>query len=64
MARKYDFVKVGLGESVLDGKGLPTLNDKGQYNVKSELYNVSYISIFSMLFHIEKPFLMSLFAFS
>ncbi|KAL1849133.1 hypothetical protein Daus18300_013382 [Diaporthe australafricana] len=39
VARKYDFVKVGLGESVLGENGLPTLNDKGQYDVKSELYN-------------------------
>lgn len=39
--RRYDFVKVGLGESVLDEKGLPVVNGKGQYEVKSELYSVS-----------------------
>ncbi|KAI0378394.1 cytochrome P450 [Hypomontagnella monticulosa] len=39
VARKYDFVKTGLGESVLDEKGLPMMNEKGQYKVKSELYN-------------------------
>ncbi|KUJ12229.1 cytochrome P450 [Mollisia scopiformis] len=39
VARKYDFIKTGLGESALDEEGLPTLNDKGQYRVKSELYN-------------------------
>ncbi|KAI0010842.1 cytochrome P450 [Xylariaceae sp. FL0662B] len=39
VARRYDFIKVGLGESALDEKGLPTLNGKGQYKVKSELYN-------------------------
>ncbi|KAI1763246.1 cytochrome P450 [Hypoxylon sp. FL1150] len=39
VARKYDFTKMGLGGSALDEKGLPTLNDKGQYKVKSELYN-------------------------
>lgn len=39
VARRYDFVKVGLGENALDEKGLPTLNEKGQYEVESELYN-------------------------
>ncbi|KAI0887011.1 cytochrome P450 [Annulohypoxylon maeteangense] len=39
VARKYDFIKAGLGESVLDEKGLPMINEKGQYKVKSELYN-------------------------
>lgn len=39
VARKYDFVKVGLGESILDEKGLPTLDGNGQHKVKSELYN-------------------------
>lgn len=41
VARNYDFFKVGLGESVLDEKGLATVDDHGQYKVKSELYNVS-----------------------
>lgn len=41
VARKYDFVKVGLGEIALNEKGLPTVDDRGQYKVKSELYNVS-----------------------
>ncbi|KAJ2983342.1 hypothetical protein NUW58_g6267 [Xylaria curta] len=39
VARKYEFIKTGLGESALDATGLPTLNDKGQYRVQSELYN-------------------------
>ncbi|KAI0199111.1 cytochrome P450 [Astrocystis sublimbata] len=39
VARRYDFVKTGLGASVLDEKGRPMLNEKGQYRVKSELYN-------------------------
>lgn len=39
VARKYDFIKMGLGEIALNEKGLPTLDDKGQYRVKSELYN-------------------------
>ena len=43
VARKYDFFKTGLGESATDGQGLPILNEKGQYNVKSELYNVSLL---------------------
>ncbi|KAI1208156.1 cytochrome P450 [Annulohypoxylon truncatum] len=39
VARKYDFIKTGLGESALDKEGFPVLNDKGQYKAKSELYN-------------------------
>ncbi|RWA11130.1 hypothetical protein EKO27_g3956 [Xylaria grammica] len=39
VARKYDFVKTGLGESALNANGLPILNNKGQYRVHSELYN-------------------------
>ncbi|KAI1346032.1 cytochrome P450 [Xylaria sp. FL0043] len=39
IARKYDFTKTGLGEPVLDTNGLPILNSKGQYKVRSELYN-------------------------
>jgi len=39
--RRYDFVKVGLGELDLDEKGSPILNEKGQYKVKSEMYSVS-----------------------
>ncbi|KAK3392793.1 hypothetical protein B0H63DRAFT_443093 [Podospora didyma] len=37
--RRYDFVKVGLGESALDGEGRPALNERGQYKVKAEMYN-------------------------
>ncbi|KAH6611701.1 cytochrome P450 [Chaetomium sp. MPI-SDFR-AT-0129] len=44
VARRYDFVKVGLGELDLDGKGQPTLNDKGQYRVKSEMYNTTQVT--------------------
>lgn len=43
VARRYDFVKVGLGEVDLGEKGRPTVNEKGQYRVKSEMYNVSAI---------------------
>ena len=41
VARRYDFTKIGVGENALDEKGLPMLNKKGYYIVKSELYNVS-----------------------
>lgn len=41
VARRYDFVKVGLGELDLDEKEQPVLNDKGQYRTKSDMYNVS-----------------------
>ncbi|XDG08286.1 hypothetical protein ABKA04_007901 [Annulohypoxylon sp. FPYF3050] len=49
IARKYDFIKTGLGEIALNEKGLPTLDDKGQYRVKSELYNVSRTEILSAI---------------
>ncbi|KAG8162997.1 hypothetical protein KVR01_007475 [Diaporthe batatas] len=38
VARRYDFVKVGLGETVLDDDGQPIMGESGQYKVKSELY--------------------------
>jgi cytochrome P450 len=42
VARRYDFVKVGLGELDLDERGRPVLDEKkGQYKTKSEVYNVS-----------------------
>ncbi|KAK3309250.1 cytochrome P450 [Chaetomium strumarium] len=42
VARRYDFVKVGLGELDRDEKGRPMLDEeKGQYKTKSEVYNVS-----------------------
>jgi cytochrome P450 len=40
-ARRYDFTKVGLGELALDANGNPRLNAKGEYEVKSKMYNVS-----------------------
>lgn len=43
VARKYDFVKTGLGASLLDEKDRPVLNESGQYKAKLELYNVSLI---------------------
>jgi hypothetical protein len=41
VAYRYDFIKVGIGEIALDSAGRPSLDHKGQYTVKSELYNVS-----------------------
>lgn len=45
VARRYDFVKVGLGELDLDGEGRPVLDDQGYYRTKSELFNVSATSL-------------------
>jgi cytochrome P450 len=42
--RRYDFVKVGRGELVLDGEGRPVLNDRGQYEVKSEMYSYRQVT--------------------
>jgi cytochrome P450 len=39
--RRYDFIKVGAGEVVVDEKGEPVLDEKGAYKPKSELFNVS-----------------------
>jgi len=44
IARRYDFTKVGLGELDLSEKGEPVLNEKGQYKVKSEVYQVRHRS--------------------
>ena len=42
VARKYDFVKVGLGESVLSERdGRPEVDEYGQFRAGEELYNVS-----------------------
>lgn len=42
VARRYDFVKVGIGELEVDGKGRSVLDQKGYYKTKSELFNVSH----------------------
>ncbi|KAK4153663.1 putative sterigmatocystin biosynthesis P450 monooxygenase stcS [Chaetomidium leptoderma] len=44
VARRYDFVKVGLGELDLDAKGQPVLNEKGQYKTKSEMHNTEQVT--------------------
>lgn len=41
VARRYDFVKVGLGELSLDAQGQPTLDENGILIAKSDLYSVS-----------------------
>lgn len=40
VARRYDFVKSGLGELELDVHGQPVADEKGYYKTKSELFNV------------------------
>ncbi|KAK0638511.1 cytochrome P450 [Cercophora newfieldiana] len=44
IARRFDFTKVGLGELDLDEKGKPMLNEKGQYKVKSEVYQTIQVT--------------------
>ncbi|KAK4239550.1 hypothetical protein C8A03DRAFT_42869 [Achaetomium macrosporum] len=44
VARRFHFVKVGLGELDLDEKGRPVLDDKGQYKTKSEVYNIAQVT--------------------
>lgn len=39
--RRYDFVKVGLGEVETDEKGQPIMGEKGRYKTKSEVISVS-----------------------
>jgi cytochrome P450 len=48
VARRYDFVKVGLGELDRDEKGEPVVNETGQFKTKSKLYNVSAPSSFEI----------------
>lgn len=40
IARRYDFIKVGLGELAMTEGGRPILGHDGQYKVKSHVYNV------------------------
>lgn len=39
--RRYDFIKVGLGEVATDEKGSPIVDETGKYKTKSELLSVS-----------------------
>lgn len=41
IVRRYDFSKVGIGELVVDGDGKHVLDERGYYQTKSELFNVS-----------------------
>lgn len=41
--RQFDCEKVGLGAPVCDHRGKKILNEKGQYQVRTPLYNVSTI---------------------
>ncbi|KAE8381227.1 cytochrome P450 monooxygenase [Aspergillus bertholletiae] len=38
-ARKYDFFKVGLGETMVDASGAPILHENGQYRAVEDVYN-------------------------
>ncbi|KAJ6519419.1 cytochrome P450 [Mycena sanguinolenta] len=42
--RRYDFVKVGMGATVLDDANTPVLNEHGQYKVMSEMYQTRQIT--------------------
>ncbi|RMZ72767.1 Cytochrome P450 52A11 [Pyrenophora seminiperda CCB06] len=42
--RRYDFVKVGLGEVETNSEGNPTVDEKGKYKTKSELINTISIT--------------------
>jgi cytochrome P450 len=44
VVRRYDFVKVGLGELDLDESGKPVMNEFGQYKVKSEMYSYRQVT--------------------
>lgn len=66
VARRYDFVKVGLGELELDAQGQPMADEKGYYKTKSELFNVRSVllpptspaprSLFTTVPEITRPF--------
>ena len=45
LVRRYEFIKVGLGQTELDGSGQPIVDNKGQFKVKSDLYSVSLRSL-------------------
>ncbi|KAJ4301155.1 hypothetical protein N0V90_003245 [Kalmusia sp. IMI 367209] len=42
--RRYDFTKVGAGEIQLNEKGKPTIDHRGRYKLKSELFNTPVIT--------------------
>ncbi|KAF1924351.1 cytochrome P450 52A12 [Didymella exigua CBS 183.55] len=42
--RRYDFVKVGVGEVATDGKGEPVVDESGRYKTKSELISTMSVT--------------------
>ncbi|KAK0716123.1 cytochrome P450 [Lasiosphaeris hirsuta] len=44
VARRYDFVKLGLGEFDVSEKGKPVVDEKGRYKVIEELYNTMQVT--------------------
>ncbi|KAI1342194.1 cytochrome P450 52A11 [Xylariaceae sp. FL0016] len=44
VARRFDFVKVGLGELELDEAGKPILDEKGYYKTVSALFNTNKVT--------------------
>ncbi|KAL0939601.1 cytochrome p450 [Colletotrichum truncatum] len=44
LARRFEFVKVGLGELDLDEKGQPQLDEKGYYKTKSTLFSTDLVT--------------------
>ncbi|GIC86206.1 cytochrome P450 [Aspergillus udagawae] len=42
--RRYEFVKIGLGEVARDSAGQPILNPRGQYEVKSQLFSTMQVT--------------------
>ncbi|KAI1428990.1 cytochrome P450 [Xylaria sp. FL1777] len=50
IARRYDFVKVGLGALEVDELGKPILDTNGQYKVTSEMYPVSSLDCLRLSF--------------
>ncbi|GIK05317.1 hypothetical protein Aspvir_009423 [Aspergillus viridinutans] len=44
VVRRYEFVKIGLGEVAKDSAGEPILNSRGQYEVKSKLFKTMQVT--------------------
>ncbi|KAJ8132862.1 hypothetical protein O1611_g762 [Lasiodiplodia mahajangana] len=43
-ARRYDFIKIGLGEALCDGDGRPIMDAQGNFQVKAPLYNTRQVT--------------------
>jgi cytochrome P450 len=48
LVRRYEFIKVGLGQTELDVGGQPVVDGKGRLKVKSELYDVGIRSLYAI----------------